>query len=92
MLASLAIAYPGTTPDYWLDKQPLENWFMYLGYAEEQMQHQAQVLVGTLSMAFAGKKLPRQKPLIVSSEDEAPDRAAFYANPEIRKRIVKGPK
>jgi len=30
--------------------------------------------------------------LIVSSADEAPDRAAFYRNPEIRKRIVRGPK
>ncbi len=53
--------------------------------------HRAQIMVGMLGMAFAGKKLPETPKLIVSSADEAPDRAAFYRNPEIRKRIVRGP-
>jgi hypothetical protein len=65
---------------------------MYLGYAEEAEMHKAQILVGLLGAAFAGQKLPREKPLIVSAADEAPDHAAFYRNPEIRKRIVKGPR
>ena len=52
------MAYPGTTPDYWLDEQPLENWFMFLGYAEEREMHKAQILVGTLGAAMAGKKMP----------------------------------
>jgi len=88
----LAVEYPGTTPDYWLDEQPLENWWMYHQYAEEVEMHRARILVGTLGMAMAGKQLPKEKPLIVSSADESPDHAAFYRNPEIRKRIVRGPK
>lgn len=64
---------------------------MYHDYAEEVEMHRAQIMVGMLGMAFAGKKLPETPKLIVSSADEAPDRAAFYRNPEIRKRIVRGP-
>jgi len=83
--------YPGTTPDYWLESQPLESWFMYLAYGEEAELHRARVLVGTLGAALSGEKLPREKPLIVSAADEGPDRPAFYRSPEIRKRIVRGP-
>ena len=83
--------YPGTTPDYWLDHQPMENWWMFLRYGEEEEMHRAQILVGTLGAAFSGKKLPPEPKLVVSAADESPDRSAFYRNPEIRKRIVKGP-
>lgn len=79
--------YPGTTPDYWLDHQPLENWFMYVRYGEEEEMHRAQILVGTLGAAFSGKKIPKTPDLIVSGADEKPDRKAFYANEQIRKRI-----
>lgn len=92
MLAKLAVCYPGTTPDYWLDFQPLENWFMYIGYAEEEEMHKAQILVGMIATAMSGKKPPKTPKLIVSSADESPDRAAFYMDPMIRKRIIKGPK
>jgi hypothetical protein len=63
---------------------------MYVRYAEEEAVHRAQVLVGTLGAALGGKKMPKAPTLIVSSADESPDRAAFYRNPEIRKRIVRG--
>ncbi|MFA5401661.1 MAG: hypothetical protein WC359_14520 [Dehalococcoidia bacterium] len=64
---------------------------MYLGYAEEREMHKARVMIGQWAAAHSKKGMPREKPLIVSSADETPDRAAFYRNPEIRKRIVKGP-
>lgn len=64
---------------------------MFIRYAEEEEMHRAQILVGTLGAAFGGKRLPKTPPLIVSAADEAPDRSAFYRNPEIRRRIVKGP-
>jgi hypothetical protein len=64
---------------------------MYVGYAEEEAMHRARMLVGMLGSAFAGKEIPQSPKLIVSAADEAPDYAAFYRNPEIRKRIVRGP-
>ena len=60
---------------------------MYAEYAEENEMHKAQILVGTLGAALAGKKIPAAPKLIVSAADEKPDRAAFYADPQIRKRI-----
>lgn len=65
---------------------------MFVGYAEEEEMHKARVLIGTWAAAHSKKGLPPEKRLIVSSVDESPDREAFYRDPEIRKRIVKGPK
>ena len=64
---------------------------MFLQYGEEQKMHEAQVLIGILGASMAGKKVEPQKRLIVSSAAEAPDRAAFYASPELRKHIKRGP-
>lgn len=65
---------------------------MFVGYAEEEKMHDARVLIGTWAAAQSKKGLPSERRLIVSAADESPDRAAFYASPEIRRRIVKGPK
>jgi hypothetical protein len=56
---------------------------MFLRYAEEEEVHKARILAGILS----GQKFPPEPKLIVKAQDEAPDRDAFYRNPEIRKHI-----
>ncbi|MFA5053826.1 MAG: hypothetical protein WC565_07195 [Parcubacteria group bacterium] len=86
--------YPGTTPNYWLDGHPIEDWYWYLGMAEEEQRRGTQMIgeavIGTYGAALAKKPLPKSKPLIVSSADEAPDRAAFYKDEYVRKHIKRG--
>ncbi len=89
MLAKLSMRYSGTTPDYWLDQRSLDEWLLFLDYSEEEIVHQARMLVGVLGMAMSGKKPPTEKKLIVSSAEEAPDREAFYKSPELRRRIIR---
>jgi len=84
------VIYGGTSPNYWLDEHTLGEWMMFLQYGEEEQVHQAQILVGVLGASMSGKRLEPQKRLIVSAADEAPDRAAFYRSPELKKRIRKG--
>jgi len=90
MLAKLSVIYGGTTPNYWLDEHGLAEWMMFLRYGEEEMMHQAQILVGVPGASMSGKRIEPQKRLIVSSDHEEPDRSAFYRNPDIRKRINRG--
>jgi hypothetical protein len=87
--------YRGTTPNYWLDEHGIDDWYWYLGMGEEEERRGAQVLaetvIGAYGAALSKKSLPRPKPLIVSSADEAPDRAAFFrASPELQKHIKRG--
>jgi hypothetical protein len=87
--------YPGTTPNYWLDEHAIDEWYWYLGMAEDEQRRGAQMIgeyaVAAYGSALARKTLPKAKPLVVSSADEAVDRSALRrASPELRKHIKRG--
>jgi hypothetical protein len=73
--------YQGTTPEYWLQRHGLEDWWRFLGHGrklrreeEEHMAIQIAVHVGVL---FGGK-LPEEKRIVSSSEYQPADSAGFH--------------
>ena len=93
MLSWLCYLYRGTTPDYWLDRHSFDEWQMYIAYGEENMAFEAQLIgreVGhCMAALYAGEHLPGlQRKLIVTSEDEEPDREAFHRSLEFNEQGV----
>lgn len=70
--------YKGTTKAYWLDEESLDSCMMFWKYGKECQVEEARILLGVIAEALAGKKPKPLPKLIVSSNDQKPDRKKFY--------------
>ena len=70
--------YKGTTEAYWMDVQSLDKCMMYWGYGKENQVEEARILLGVIAGALSGEKGKPLPKIITSSEDQKPDRKAFY--------------
>jgi len=70
--------YKGTTPDYWLDYQSLDQWMMHWRNGKECQVEEARILLGVIVEALMGKEPKPLPKLIITPDDQKPDRKAFY--------------